>query len=232
MLEEKRERLFQLYQTWEEQLKEVSPWLVTEKYSHPYYLHIPDNWFDAKNRILIVGEEGFGDKQFDLPIAEAQEFNKNYLLKQLSGSADNHSPFWKRIRKIASLPDTSVAWTNLDKIHHSGKRGCALKKYERMALHQTPMAILGEEIRLLEPTIVVYFGWYGISLKAELPSVFYELYPGGLKDYSQWKEKKMKAIEQDGIHYIFTYHPGWGQRVKGYEDKVMKVIADALKCNL
>ena len=100
-----------------------------------------------------------------------------------------------------------------------------------MALHQTPTAILDAEICILKPDIVVYFGWYGISLQAELPNVFQGLYPGGLKDYSQWKEEKMKVIEKDGIHHFFTYHPGWGQRVKGYEDTVLQTIAEILDEN-
>lgn len=100
-----------------------------------------------------------------------------------------------------------------------------------MALHQTPTAILGEEIRILEPDVVVYFGWYGISLRAELPDVFRMLYPGGLKDYSQWQDDKMKVIELNGIHHIFTYHPGWGQRVKGYEDMVLQTVTEVLKKN-
>ena len=231
MLEEKRKQLYEVYQVWEKELKDACPQLITKKYSHPYYLHIPDEWFDSKHRILIVGEEGFGNKQFNLPIAEAQAFNRNYLLKQLSNDANNHSPFWRRIRKIASLPDTSVTWTNLDMIHLSGCKHCKLKKSDRMALHQTPTAILGKEIRILEPDVVVYFGWYGISLRAELPDVFRMLYPGGLKDYSQWQDDKMKVIELNGIHHIFTYHPGWGQRVKGYEDMVLQTVTEVLKKN-
>ncbi len=229
MLEEKRKQLFGVYQAWEKELKEYCPQLIKKEYSHPYYLHIPDDWFAAQHRVLIVGEEGFGEKQFDIRIVEAQEFNKNYLLWQLAPGANNRSPFWQRIRKIAALSDVSITWTNLDMIHLSSRKTCALKKCDRIALHQTPTAILNEEIRILEPDIVVYFGWYGISLRAELPAVFRTLYPGGLKDYSQWKEEKMKVIEIDGIHHIFTYHPGWGQRVKGYEDKVLQVISDVLK---
>ena len=34
---------------------------------------------------------------------------------------------------------------------------------------------------------------------------------------------------QDGIHHIFTYHPGWGQRVKGYEDTVLQTVTEVLK---
>lgn len=231
MLEERRKQLYDVYKVWESELKSVSPQLITKDYSHPYYLHIPDDWFSAQHRVLIVGEEGFGEKQFDLSIAEAQAFNRNYLLGQLASSADNRSPFWQRIRRIAACPDVSIAWTNLDMIHRSGRKGCALKKCERMALHQTPTSILSKEIQILEPSILIYFGWYGLSLRAELPDIFQKLYPGGLKDFSQWKEEKMKVIEMDGIHHIFTYHPGWGQRVKGYEDSVLQVITEVLNKN-
>ena len=57
------------------------------------------------------------------------------------------------------------------------------------------------------------------------------LYPGGLKDYSQWKNEKMKVIEIDGVHHIFTYHPGWRQKGKDYEDKVLKIVEKALEKN-
>ena len=231
MLKERRKQLYEVYKVWETELKSACPQLISEKYSHPYYLHIPDEWFDAKHKILIVGEEGFGNKRFDLSIAEAQTFNKNYLLGQLTRGADNRSPFWQRIRRIAAYPDVSITWTNLDKIHRSGRKGCALKKCERMALHQTPTAILDAEIRILKPDIVVYFGWYGISLQSELPDVFRRLYPGGIKDYSQWKENKMKVIEMGGIHHIFTYHPGWGKRIKGYEDRVLQMVEEVMKDN-
>ena len=65
MLEERRKQLCEVYQVWEKELKNVCPKLITKEYSHPYYLNIPDEWFDAKHRILIVGEEGFGNKQFN-----------------------------------------------------------------------------------------------------------------------------------------------------------------------
>lgn len=232
LLQEKRDQLLQIYKTWEKELKETCPELITKEFSHPYYLHIPDDWFSKKTRILIVGEEGFGVKQFDMSITQAQAFNREYLLKQLSPGYDNTSPFWNRIRKIAALQDPaafSITWTNLDKIHHSGRQRCALGKRKRIALHKTPTAILSEEIRLLGPTHIIYFGWYGVSLRAELPTEFAKLYPNGLGDCSEWKTEKMKDIQTDGIHHIFTYHPGWGQRVKGYEDKVLKMIADSFR---
>lgn len=157
MLEERRKQLYEVYKVWEKELKAACPQLITKKYSHPYYLHIPDNRFVAGHRILIVGEEGFGSKQFDLSIEEAQEFNRTYLAEQLGVGKKNNSGFLQRIRRIAALPDVSVTRTNLDMIHINGKE-CRLPKLEQTMLHQTPTAILSQEIRILEPDIVVYFG--------------------------------------------------------------------------
>ena len=84
MLEERRKQLYRVYQDWEKELKDACPQLIKKEYSHPYYLHIPDDWFDAEYRILIVGEEGFGNKQFDLPIEEdAFETLNGYIISLL-----------------------------------------------------------------------------------------------------------------------------------------------------
>ena len=35
--------------------------LIGDKYSNPYFISIPENWFTTDSpRILVVGEEGFG----------------------------------------------------------------------------------------------------------------------------------------------------------------------------
>lgn len=235
MLEERRKRLYEIYKVWETELKSICPQIIAEGYSYPYYLHIPDNWFDSNIRIMIVGEEGAGEKRYDETMETAQQFNKEYLQSQLDHGDDNYgkncSQFWHRFRKIASLPGVSVVWNNLDKIHISRKGNGKLKMKDRKALHKTPTKILQEEIVLLEPTHVIFFGWYGISLQCECPHVFDKLYPGGPKDYSVWQSEKMASLSVAGIHYIFTYHPGWRQKGKDYEDKVLKIVERALEKN-
>lgn len=220
MIEEKRKELFQMYQQWETEFKETCPQLRNEKYSYPYYLHIPDNWFDSKYRVMIVGEEGAGNKQFDTPIQDAQKFNREYLLLQLDRANArkwNRSPFWRRLRAIKNL-GAAVCWNNIDKVHAIREKCCNLNKCDREALHSTKTKILAEEIRILNPTHIVYFGWYGLSLQKELPKVFRILYPGGLSDYSQWKENKYKEIFLNNIHHIFTYHPSWGAASKEFQE--------------
>ena len=243
MVEEKRKELFEVYQQWYGQLTEL---LKKYSYSHPYYLHIPDDWCQSTYRILIVGEEGYGEKEFNLSIEKAQEFNRKYLLSQIDPDQldknDRYkrsgSSFWRRIRSIDELMKDngspySITWTNLDMIHHSIKKGnCKLKQTERESLHSTP--ILPKEIDILRPTHVIYFGWYGISLEKELPDVFSRLYPNGLGDESLWKDEKMAKFQENGIWHIFTYHPNWGYRQKrddngkSYEDKVLNQISDTL----
>lgn len=241
MLQKKREQLLEIYRTWSEEFNRVSLLHDHEYYSHPYYLHIPDNWYDCRYRILIVGEEGYGEKQFDITIEAAQIFNRDYINSQLGLSNPSNYPrstsaFWKRIRAIADMlkgTEFSITWTNLDKIHRSGRGNCRLITTDRIALHNTPTKILSEEINILQPTHVIYFGWYGISLKNELTGdlspVFWKLYPEDLGDYSQWKERKYKDIYHNGIHHIFTYHPGWGYRQKNYEAPVLSEIKKTVR---
>ena len=123
MVEERRLELLRLYQTWENELIAACPQLINDKYSHPYYLHIPDEWFDAKHRILIVGEEGFGNKQFNLPIAEAQAFNRNYLLSYNYSLtlAYNKAVPYLRVMKLADVFCSFLYYFyKLRKIHRKG----------------------------------------------------------------------------------------------------------------
>lgn len=242
MIQEKQKQLLQLYQTWKSELDEVCPQLVCKDFSFPYYLHIPDNWFDRKFRVMIVGEEGYGSAQYDLPIEDVQTFNREYLVSQWAPSdidycsnppyGRNNGGFWNRIRKIKALRgpnEISLTWTNLDKIHQVGSTSCVLTDEQRHSLHQTPTAILFEEIKLLQPSHVIFFGFverYWVSLEKAVPSVvFHKLCPEG--DTSQWRREKIKVISENGIHYIFTYHPNWGQWKKGYEERVLSAVNDA-----
>ena len=72
-----------------------APGLMGDKYSNPYFISVPEKWFDAESpQILIVGEEGFGTygcgKQGKADeiinchdIRRIQNLNYTYLRKQL-----------------------------------------------------------------------------------------------------------------------------------------------------
>lgn len=238
-LSEINKQLCDKYDNWYREFTENCKPLIEERYSNPYYISIPKGWFDSTVRIMIVGEEGHGEwgcgkknNEIDAnDFGRIQAFNWGYIAKQLyDGKTDyalyrteydekwNNSAFWRRARKLAA--NRVCAWTNIDKIHRLGTSKCALTEREREILHSVDCRILHEEIKLLKPTHVVFFGWHGISLKHELPDIYDKLYVKSADGNYIW-DKNVVSIEEGGVQYLFTYHPNWGCRQKGYEGKVL-----------
>ena len=113
MREEANKKLIKIYNQWIKELYEKAPNLLGNDYSNPYYTSIPENWFESSGpRIMIVGEEGFGEwangKGEIVPvrpdeIEKIQSFNYSYLREQLriDDGEINSSAFWRRFRKVA-----------------------------------------------------------------------------------------------------------------------------------
>lgn len=222
--------LLKLYSRWLTELTDKCPELLSDKYSNPHYVSIPKNWENAKHRVMIVGEEGYGSwgngKGGGLTldnIEKIQYWNNNDVEKILNSGKDKRK-FWRRFIEISKLGYPCI-WNNLDKIFVRGKKNCRLSVADRNLLHTLPTKILKEEIGILKPDIVIFFGWYYDSLSAELPEVCARLYPKGKKDNSLWK-LKVCSIDFNGGHYIFTYHPSWHGKYKplDYEDNVLNCI--------
>lgn len=238
-----------LYTKWAKQLDETS--LTSDKYSNPYYVSIPENWSESKNRIMIVGEEGAGswgcgktkDEKSKIAynsdiwnahdIDKIQQYNREQIDFQCKLYKIHNNPewyenrgfvknkvFWQRFRKIFKMDATSVIWNNLDKIHSLSKRNrsFALFKKERESLHKTNIKILQEEITLLKPTLIIFFGWHWNSLSYELPEIYEEL----CKDW-----KKIAPIQTQDRTYIFSYHPN-ARKGKEYENDLLKTVQDNL----
>lgn len=233
--------LVAVYSCWLEELKQLAPELLdsNSNFSNPYYISTPAQWYSKdKPRILIVGEEGAGEwgcgKQNNSlspdDFEAIQEYNRSYLAKQLGqipmqGEKKNNSGFWRRVRAVSKYG--VCAWSNIDKIHRLGKSKCVLSTTEQRKLHSTQTQILSEEIQILQPSLVVFFGWYRISLLHELPELFEILYPNG---FNGGFLGNLVRIDHDGLPFIFTYHPGWrGNKPADYEDSVLEMIRNSLE---
>lgn len=235
MREETNKKLIKVYTQWLTELFEKAPDLLGNVYSNPYYTSIPENWFESAGpRIMVVGEEGFGEwangKGENVPvlpdeIEKIQSFNYSYLREQLriDDGEINNSAFWRRFRKVAEYG--VCCWTNIDKIHVRSNARCALSEKKRKLLHSVNTQVLFEEMSILNPTHIIFFGWYGTSLRHEFPELYNQLYPGGAGDSSIWKNSVV-PIKHEGRTYIFTYHPSY--RSKDYEEKVMDVFKETL----
>ena len=112
LYQEANSKLKQSYLKWINDIKLVCPeFIEKERYSNPYYISIPEGWFESSKRILVVGQEGYGTwgcGKGTIPIdnlAVIQNFNKEYLQIQTQVEKSdkynmNNSPFWKRYRKL------------------------------------------------------------------------------------------------------------------------------------
>ena len=227
----KNEKLTELYLRWYAELYNCAPKLLSEAYSNPHYVAVPKDWDRARAKIMIVGEEGYGKsgcgRLVGWTMHEIREWTLSYLNVQLSGNKEhtdyNRSPFWNRIRRIKSK-NTSFVWNNIDKIYNRipTGRNHALSISDRKRLHSTRTKVLREEIEIIFPDIVVFFGWHNHSLEAELPELYNRLYGNG----RQAVEKGVYTIECDERIYIFTWHPFY-QPLK-YEDEVVAEIKRAI----
>lgn len=236
-------QLKKMYRQWLAEINQMEPdFLTNDDYSNPYFSCVPKNWFENDTRILIVGEEGFGQwgrgkedgiSPYDIDsiqtfcwssLASYLDYDLEYdLYPNASRYKNRYSAFWNRARRLSELG--ICGWTNIDLIHHraNSSKKCALTSEERIKLHSTHTRILAEQVKILEPTHVVYAGWYGDSLKYEFPELYMKLYPNGKDDYTVWKNKVV-SYEYEGVKHIFAYHPNWGIRRAGYEDKVINEI--------
>ncbi len=162
---------------------------------------------------------------------------KDYHLEEGRKSA-----FWRRFGSIAKLENCAVVWNDIDKICLRKKSKCALSDRERALLHSVETKILKEEIEILKPNIVLFCGWHEISLKEELPNIAAEynsrkdepLAPDTLKACDKSKahigtKRYLCEIKRDGVTYILSYHPTWGNLQKGYEGAVFEMVKSALK---
>lgn len=250
-----------IYEKWLEELKDTHPYLLEEKkYSNPYYFYVPKEWATARNRIMIIGEEGYGNwgcgKQYGweekTPAWSPNSYNdirlyhRDLILSQTKyrdllsekedvfdlGKADEYrefekwfnslydrklfnSDFWRRMYAIYNIDKSNVAiiWNNLDKIFaiKADNSRCALTHTDRVNLHSVKIKLLEEEIKITKPTIVVFNGWYGTSIKAELEKIYYKFYePTSLKE---WEEHKVCTVSDNTaagtVKYICAYHPGF-----------------------
>lgn len=224
-----RKDLCKMYDDWNDKI--FASTILTEKnISLPYYIYLPNDWTDSKLRILIVGEEGRGriNSERDRSVTKAniieilQEFNKNCMFEWKM----NRSPFWRRLNGLRDkLQNASFCWTNIDKVHRlidaQTSTSCKLTVLQRNELHRYP--ILQAEIDLIQPTHVIFFGWYGYSLQTELSDIYYELYKEGK---ARWiRDGYCTTITAtDGRKYIFTYHPGWCVRHGQEKDVSEKIL--------
>ena len=279
-----------VYEKWLDELRGSHPYLLeNDIYSNPSYIYVPKEWQASENKIMIVGEEGYGKwgcgKQYGWTAAtpawpsssynDIRLYHRDLILSQtkfkdvllncedgdhlnateecrnfkkwfdtLYGRKPLNTNFWQRIYSIYNLGrNAAIIWNNLDKIFalkENNTKRCALTHTDRVNLHSVSTKLLEEEIKITRPTIVIFNGWYGTSIKAELRKIYDKFYePTPL---NEWEENRIctvtDATDSGTIKYICAYHPAFrANALKGrfnndktaYEKQFIETIKSLLK---
>ena len=172
------------------------------------------------------------DRQLDLALSK-DTVSKKY------GFGLNQHRFWRWFRELQETAQNSklrvsFAITELDKICKQPKEkgSCCLTQHEERRLHlaenESRIAILKEEIDILQPDIVLFFGWYSGALKMELPELAKEV-EGRRSEWDFKSNDKAHPIkfENDKRTYIFSYHPS--RMTKEYKNQVIGLYKSKLE---
>ena len=198
--------------------------LDKSKFSNFFVTGVLDNWEEKPNKILIVGEEGAWKKSVNYQdeITACQDWVIKELYEQLYGKKDNKGSFWKRARKIAeTFKNASFGYANIDAINSLESSNGALVYKDRKELHLTNTKLLNEVVKIIKPTLVIFFGWHNVSLKHEFEGLYDKIYPEKHGNTRHFRNEK-RAIGnyfENGVNYLFTYHPSYAiSRTKLYKN--------------
>lgn len=175
--EECRSKLCTLYHDFWQHWKQVCMTETNYELSPPLLIDPPSEYFDARHRLLIVGQQTCG-WSWDGPMLNQTDDHVEALMSQYRGfdlgSTYRSTPFWAAARKLNNLlngdGDAKFLWGNLvrtDEVHF-GING--RKRYRRPPEHIEEnlcrFTLLQREIEILEPRVVVFFTgpYYDIRL--------------------------------------------------------------------
>jgi hypothetical protein len=219
---------------------------IETKMSPPLLIKPTEKWFESSKKILVVGQEtlewkkkgieSFSDYRMLDTIAKLQDAYDKFCFAETS-KKHKHSPFWRAYRAIRNAFDscdkgieTNVLWTNLYKCSNNGKSWYGKKDANdrRESVEKALQGILWEEIKILEPTDIIFFTGprYDRYLKQSLNGNV-EFAP--IDDRYSTRQLAKFCINEPSIPGFRTYHPNYLQRSKNWQ--VIDLLVKELGCN-
>ena len=158
---------------------------LRRKASAPLLMSLRNGWGDSPNRLLIVGQEtnGWSSSQDTrrVQLSTLDHFcSSNTGIEEMVNAyvtfdfANRNSAFWKAFRhlecNVAETHSTAM-WTNLFRVDVGGSvvRNC--DKKTRCYLRKAQAGLLATEVKLLKPTVIVFFSGptYDDEIEHEFP---------------------------------------------------------------
>ena len=168
-------------------------------------------------------------------IVKLQDAYDDFCFSETSKKHKN-SPFWRAYREIRKAFDscvegieTNVLWTNLYRCSNDGKSWYGKKDASaRESVEKALQGILWEEIKILEPTDIIFFTGprYDRYLKQSLNGNV-EFAP--IDDRYSTRQLAKFCINELSIPGFRTYHPNYLQRSKNWQ--VIDLLIKEVGCS-
>ncbi len=207
----------------------------------PLLLSVTERWQASKPRVLVIGQEtmgwGFdpvhdwcGFKGHDDSIQTLVNGYRSFEFAR-NNPKNHRSPFWRAYRHFREVLgdeqdgiDTSVLWTNLFRMSISG---CSVIKEgtpkEVEQLRDASRDVLHAELRILQPTAVIFFT--GPNYDGNLDAVF----PGlERSSFDEFDRRTVAQLTHPSLPTKAwrTYHPAYLQRSGQW--RIINTISDQL----
>lgn len=196
--------------------------------SYPFFLGVTEKYIQAKNRIMIVGQEtnGWSTYKPDWNIEDSQKWAIDYLDYQLHYSNDselkkqfgrrNSSPFWGFFKQFSNA-DIVPCWNNVDKAHQvfDGKTKsltAAMEAELNCTLPGSNKTLFQKEVEITRPTLIVFITGRNYSLTMEGAL---NLKNGSLENAKPSLQNGCVDITEIAglrIPTFWTYHPAYIHR--------------------
>jgi hypothetical protein len=223
-------------------IQELSAEFV-DRLSAPLLIEPTQQWLNGKHRVLVVGQETREWGSYSVKKLAAFSSSSDAVSQVLNryrefsfGGAGYFWTYFKSLRQVFDSQsegfESSVLWTNLYRVsveadkeevedNYSVERNTTL--IERAALRAMSREVLLEEIRLLEPTMVVFFT--GPNYDAALTDVFQGAVLSAVEPFTA---RQMSWVQHPALpkKSIRSYHPGYMNRAKPpFFDRLLEVLA-------
>ncbi len=205
------------------------PTRLRRKASAPLLVSPRSGWTTSSTRILVIGQETNGWGGNGSSVGGSRLSSLDHFCLNESGVADmlrayvsfdfassyshRNSAFWRAFRLLESEvahEGVLAMWTNLFKVDVGGSvvRGCNEKT--RKLLREAQAGVLAEEVRVLDPTVVVFFT--GPTYDEEIGHAF-----GKPEFHSLWSDRPVREAAQLISPLLprlsfRMYHPNYLQR--------------------
>lgn len=205
-----RKQLIDLYSENWHRVAEVIP--ETGEYSNLFVVNVTNSYLKARKKLMVVGQETcgwFGSFEAESELEKIAWLQRGYAEFNF-GCSYRSTPFWRTVHRLREAinpnsPNDCIVWSNIN---------CVDKKRSRAEDIEGLLGDIGllrEEIRILEPEILIFLSGpnYDRLIEKQFPEMFME-------NCGEFPVRALARLVHPQLPRLTfrTYHPAYLQRSK------------------